>query len=240
MGLLFKAENKVDMSFLEIIFYTLMPFSQMLLRIFKLDGSMNRPYMLFPLFLIPPFSIIPVLFAKWGFFEKGQGGKPIDNYVLIPIFVKFLSIFLFAKSQTPFMKIIVILLGATLGNIMRTTIKRFCNDDNTNVTKVIASSFIGGSIEYSAAAYADVIMSFIPFIGVVFRLFESFGGSGIIAQLISLAIWSFGYVFMYAIVNIVNANKDDEKMCQPNITIFKVFMSVISIFMIIGKEHMDL
>jgi hypothetical protein len=76
------------------LFYALMtmlPFGQLWARIFWLDGSLDKLWLLFPVpFFAPPFSIIPALAMYFGFIKKGQGGPTYDKFMLIPIIFKFI------------------------------------------------------------------------------------------------------------------------------------------------------
>jgi hypothetical protein len=76
------------------LFYALMtmlPFGQLWARIFWLDGSLDKLWLLLPIpFFAPPFSIIPALAMYFGFIKKGQGGPTYDKFMLIPIIFKFI------------------------------------------------------------------------------------------------------------------------------------------------------
>jgi hypothetical protein len=76
------------------LFYALMtmiPFGQLWARIFWLDGSLDKLWLLLPIpFFAPPFSIIPALAMYFGFIKKGQGGPTYDRFMLIPIIFKFI------------------------------------------------------------------------------------------------------------------------------------------------------
>ena len=59
--------DKVNMNLLEMLMYGMIPgFGQLLMRVDKFGGSLDKPYLLFPLLLFPPFSFtsvrIPPLF----------------------------------------------------------------------------------------------------------------------------------------------------------------------------------
>lgn len=70
---------------------TMIPFGQLWARVFWLDGSLDKAWLLFPLpFFAPPFSIIPALAIYFGYINKGQGGPTYDKFMLIPIIFKFI------------------------------------------------------------------------------------------------------------------------------------------------------
>ena len=69
----------------------MIPFGQLWARVFWLDGSLDKAWLLFPLpFFAPPFSIIPALAIYFGYINKGQGGPTYDKFMLIPIIFKFI------------------------------------------------------------------------------------------------------------------------------------------------------
>ena len=70
---------------------TMIPFGQLWARVFWLDGSLDKAWLLFPLpFFAPPFSIIPALAIYFGYIKKGKGGPTYDKFILIPIIFKFI------------------------------------------------------------------------------------------------------------------------------------------------------
>lgn len=89
-GLSFSSGNSNGIS----LFYallTMIPFGQLWARVFWLDGSLDKAWLLFPLpFFAPPFSIIPALAIYFGFIKKGEGGPTYDKFMLIPIIFKFI------------------------------------------------------------------------------------------------------------------------------------------------------
>jgi hypothetical protein len=89
--------NTERISLIRAILISIIPFGQLWARTFWLDGSLDKIWLMFPFFLIFPFSIIPSLAMYFGFVKKGIGGKPYDNFMWIPIIFKFLLSFLIPK-----------------------------------------------------------------------------------------------------------------------------------------------
>lgn len=64
---------------------SLIPFGQLFARIFYLDGSLDKWWLLIPIFYSPPFSLAPMIMILLGLVKKGKGGKPYDSYIYIPM-----------------------------------------------------------------------------------------------------------------------------------------------------------
>ena len=50
-----------------VLIMGLIPLGQLWARIFNFNGSLDKWWLMFPLFLIPPFSFIPLILMKMGF-----------------------------------------------------------------------------------------------------------------------------------------------------------------------------
>ena len=56
-------------------------------RVFELDGSLDKKWLLFaPLFYLPPFSAVPAYYFHFRKIKKGSGKKPIDKWMYIIFF----------------------------------------------------------------------------------------------------------------------------------------------------------
>ena len=51
-------------SWLEGFIYIIIPFGQLAARVIRLNGSLDREWLMFPLFYIPPFSFLPIFLMK--------------------------------------------------------------------------------------------------------------------------------------------------------------------------------
>lgn len=235
---LFNKNDRIDLKWWEYIFYGLVPFNQVLLRAFKLDGSLDRSYMFFPLFLVPPFSFIPLLFAKFGFFQKGHGGKPLDIFVLAPIIVRFMLIFLFASYKTIpgiIYKVILTILSMMITNLFRVMYYRNCNDDDTKLGNLISISFFDSCMQYASGMGAEIAFLFIPFIGQIYELIEMIPIGGI-KYFMDEAIWSLGFAFMYLLLNMIDGKNEDDKGCQPRVKKGRIIFGILGLVFAVGKE----
>ena len=90
MGNLF-SKGDAEISWLETLVVALVPNGQLIVRAGStLRGSLDKWWLLFPLFMIPPFSIVIALLMKFfNIIKPGQGkGAAYDLYMLIPLAVK--------------------------------------------------------------------------------------------------------------------------------------------------------
>ena len=77
------------LTFIQVLILGLFPLGQLWARIFYFNGSLDKWWLMFPMFLIPPFSFVPLLLMKFGFVADGKGTNPLDYWMLLPIIAKF-------------------------------------------------------------------------------------------------------------------------------------------------------
>jgi hypothetical protein len=59
------------------------PLGQLFARALYLNGSLDKWWLLIPIFASPPFSIIALILLISGYVAQGQGANPLDYYLLI-------------------------------------------------------------------------------------------------------------------------------------------------------------
>lgn len=89
--------NPKDTEWWKIALIGLIPGAQLYARVEMLDGSLDHPWLLIPIFFIPPFSLIFAIMMKLGYINKGQGGKPYDWFMFIPVAIKFIIALILAS-----------------------------------------------------------------------------------------------------------------------------------------------
>jgi hypothetical protein len=203
--------KSIKLSLMELLLYTIIPGGQLFMRFFKLSGSLDKLSMLFPIFLIPPFSFPSIYFAKWGLYKEGKGGNPIDKYILIPVIVKFITLFLFNK-MSPLIGLIInvgiVMLSLILCNLIHLSKRKDCTEDKTNTMKSIHRSIIDSFIMYGGGMAAQILINFIPFIGELYELIEAIPIGGI-DKIVERGIWSLGSFLVYFLNNMFyNAEGD--------------------------------
>jgi len=219
--------DKVEMNLLEMGFYGIMPMGQLLMRVTKFNGSLDKWYLLFPLLLIPPFSFIPVIFAKLGFIKKIPGGSPLDIYVLIPIIFRFILI-LFIKQVAEigsFMLQVGLVFGALLAtNILRHYKSRNCNNLITGIKKGAFDSMF----EYAFGVMTTFLVMFIPFIGEILEFVLTIP-IPYITQIVESMIWGLGFAGGYMMVNMFDNNFENTKdYCAGKVSTTRMIVSGIA------------
>jgi len=204
----------LPITWLGVLFMILVPLGQLWARIFWLDGSLDKSWLLLPFFWIPPLSAVPAFAAYFNYIKPGSGGEPpYDWYMLIPIIAKLILGF-FASSLVENYGMIVsfllllLQLGLTsLPHILRTL--RGCKEKSFSFTAIhFLKAFIDGSIESGIADILPTILQFIPFVG---SFISILGMIPVIGDMTYELIWIIGYVASYVILNMVNQAVDFNK-----------------------------
>lgn len=197
----------MSMNLIELFLYGLMPMGQILMRILKFNGSLDKPYLLFPLLLIPPFSFIPAIFGYLGWIKPSKSTTPpIDIYVLIPIIARFIFIIFVNQiaNFSSFMLQVGVVFGALLiTNLIRQFTSRECKTTNL-FGKVIKGSF-DSMIQYAFGVMTTFLIMFIPFIGQILGLVMNLS-IPYISQIIESLIWGLGLAGGYLLVNMYDSN----------------------------------
>lgn len=198
---------------------SVLPFGSLFARIFLLDGSLDKIWLLFPIFLFPPFSIIPAALMYFGYLKKGKGGTPYDGFMLIPIISKFLlnlalpEFFkLFSNdveiSDTSISSFLIQLVIGMIPYIIRAN--KLCKDITLNS---YCKAFIDSTIANSVGELFPFIIKFVPFVGIVFRIVDWIP---YLNTQVENVLWTFGYFIGYIVINMINAD-DMHNYCNPQV-----------------------
>ncbi len=231
--------DKVDMSFLEMFLYGMIPgFGQLLMRINKFGGSLDKPYLLFPLLLFPPFSFIPVLIAKFGFLKKTDGEQVIDVYILIPIIFRFILIFIMAyisqnmSTLGGLMLQVGLLFAAVLvANLLHIFTEKRCKDIQGGFGNKLIKGISDSMIQYGTGALIILSATFIPFIGEILEGMRDIPIPilGDISSIIDGALWSIGLATGYLVMNMIDVNYSTaQEACTGKTGLVKIIISVIA------------
>lgn len=208
-SLLGESDAKNKLSLVGAIIATFIPLGQLWVRIFWLDGSLDKSWLLFPFFLIFPLSLIPTLLMYFGFVKKGIGGKPYDVFIWIPIISKFLltliiPVFLGLFNDDPsdrtiFLSsfIIQIIIGM-VPYLIRTY--NTCNKLSFNS---YGKAFVDSTISNGVGELLPFILGWLPFIGFALTLI---GMIPVIGEQIENVLWAISFFFGYVFVNMGNSN----------------------------------
>lgn len=227
--------DKVEMNILEMLMYGLIPgFGQLLMRVDKFGGSLDKPYLLFPLLLFPPFSFIPVLIARFGFLKKETGSNILDIYVLIPIILRFVLIFVMAQigSVGGFaLQAGLIFAGIFATNMIHVLTEERCKDTVGGFGGKLVKEMSDSMIEYAMGALLLFSTEFIPIIGEVLEGLRNipFPIVGNVSQVIDASIWSIGLVCGYMMMNMIDVNYySAEDACSGKIGAIRTIISIIA------------
>ena len=81
----------------------ILPFGDVITRIQKLNGSLDKLWTLIPIFQLPVFGFIPLMLMKQGIIRKGKlKSKPYDYYILFTLFIKLMVTMVASKFEEPY------------------------------------------------------------------------------------------------------------------------------------------
>jgi len=189
----------------------LVPFSQIYFRMTKLDGSLDKPWLFIPIFMVFPLSLVHTLYIHKEWLQKGQGGKPYDDWMYLPIVLHVLLNIFISLVQPPLE--ILIRFAVIFGAIMIPYfIRESKNCDNPSYANIMANTaFVMGLSQIIPSVFS--FLSFIPFIGLFFWILSFIQMIPIVGDTL---YWSIGYVLSYVILNSVNG-KDIAKYCGSGV-----------------------
>lgn len=196
---------------------SLIPMGQLYARVEKLDGSLDKEWSLFPLFMIPPFQFIPMTMINMGLLKKGKGGKPYDWYMIIPLIVKLLIGFsiAFALKIPNFVELGILFFAVLIPFIIRSLNHCGGFDFEALLNSAALTSYV-----IAITNIFTYVIGFIPLIGIAVTFVKLIPIWGM------FILWSFGYVPSYIVANMIDG-KDIVKKCYK--FKYKIFYVVIAI-----------
>ena len=196
------------------------PLGQLFMRFKYFNGSLDKLWLLlFPLFWIPPFSFIPVLWANFGWIHKIpiSSGSPLDIKVLLPIIAKLLlplivddnsTLGLFGQFVTT-MYILLTMFFITLWQRKDIINSLTCN---VNIISIVGRSLAEAMFQFACATLPAYILRLIPFQGL---LLDAILDAPVIGSIIKNGLWIGGYIFGYIFTNLYNMNFA-RNPCNPS------------------------
>jgi hypothetical protein len=133
-------------------------FGQLLARIYYLNNSSDKWWLMIPPLSVPPLSIIPTTMLASGIIHEGEGKSQLDWYILIPLLNLIVSPFLIGYlSSSEFINFIF---STTLG-FMTTYVAFYLRDINncTSYQWTMAKTIV----TIICVALTDYVFSYIPF-----------------------------------------------------------------------------
>ena len=201
-----------DLTILDYILYTLLPFGQIFARILNYNGSLDMWWMLLiPFFHMPIIGIIPLLLMKMLNLKDGNIKNSVfDKFLLLPIIIKWYSPFIIPLLLdirhnsleyiiTTF--VIQVLIG-TMANISRRNI--MCSGDLT--VNALGKAFMDATVSHNMGELFVFIFTQLSFFD---TLCDNENGKTIINSI----FWSIGFGITYLINNMYN-EYDPARYCS--------------------------
>ena len=81
----------MQLTWLKVLIFSMIPFADFILRVFYLNGTLDQFWTLFPLFQLPLFGFVPIIMMKLGLIKKGKiKESPFDYFVFLFYILRFL------------------------------------------------------------------------------------------------------------------------------------------------------
>ena len=203
MGSILGKSDGPKISMLQAIAVALVPiFGQLYSRIFSMDGSLDKWWLLIPVFYMPPFSFLPAFMMKTGRVKNGLGGKPYDWWLLVP-FLLYLLVYYLTEYQLDLSDIqgqllitVVLYFGLLAAFYLRE--EGMCEEknDEAKVSSRWINSTYNASLALGMAKVVPLVLGFLPVIGLVFTILDFIPGST-----------GLYLVTAYILINMWNARK---------------------------------
>jgi hypothetical protein len=216
---------------------SLIPLGQLYARVKIFNGSLDKWWLMFPLFLIPPLSFIPMLLMKFGFISDGKGTNPLDYWMYLPIIVKFTLGFLLpiiidedSETLTMVVSLVIQLISVMIANLAR----RYMNCQQNITVDSIGKATIDSTIALGMGEISSFVIPWLPFIGIFISLIELIP---VIGQFVDTILWSIGFLGAYVLINMFNQD-DLDKFCSTPFTgnLQDRIPFIISLIAIIGTR----
>lgn len=183
------------LTFLEGLMLLAWPLGQVYIRAFSFAGSLDKPWLLVPIFGMPPLSLVTLFIFWFGGISDGPGGEAIDWWITIPMVSYTLASILIRRGS--FLKFgvkkeLILCAICCISSMITFAVRDFIqcrkNGNSYNFFQsicdgIIATGFLYGfALVWAALAFVPVlgegieVINMIPVIGpCVAGLFELFG-----------------------------------------------------------------
>jgi hypothetical protein len=226
-----------ELSIIDYIIYTLLPFGQLFARIINFNGSLSLwGLLLFPPFYFPIVGILPLLIMQiFGMKDGNVKTSIVDKYLFLPIIIKFYSSYIqktlnlnnsIEYNITTF--ILQIIVGI-ISNIARRN--NMCTPPAT--FNSYFKAFMDATISHNMGEFIAFILPFIPIINNTCNNPDS--------SIQHSLFWSFGFGITYLINNMYNEYDVDRYCSLPFLGHGQdMFLFMGSIFILILTKYNSL
>jgi hypothetical protein len=215
----FNFDNTNKISWLQVLLFSFIPLGQLIVRIFYLNGSLDKLWLMFPILLMPPFSLIPLLLIKFGFVQDGKGSDPIDKIMLLPLIARIVTLIVLHRIgiNSPSVFILINLLINLFTIIIANLTRRYYNCEREGVTMdSVGKAVMDSTIAYAISEITPVILSFLPFIGVAYSILGLIIGLFTTNEYILDAVFSnIGFAVSYILINMFNQDNIGQFCSTP-------------------------
>lgn len=201
---------------------SIIPMGQLYARVEIMDGSINHAWTMFPLFMVPPFQFVPIIMMNLGIIKKGQGGKPYDWYMLIPMMVQiFLSMIkdkgvVINNTILFFVSYFAILIPFLIRSL------RYCQGFD------MEGLLNSGGLSIYVLAVVNIFQLILPFIPIIGGLANSL--KMMVPSVGSAMLWTLSYIPGYVLANMYSGS-DTKKYCMKfNYSIWTIVVSLAIAF----------
>lgn len=197
---------------------SLLPLGQLYARIEYYNGSLDHPWLMFPLFMMPPFQFVPIIMMNLGMIKKGKGGKPYDWWMAIPILIKFGLAYMAFKGTDIDQTVLfgILYCGILIPFLIRSY--GYCN--GVNIWGFLNCGALSAFVIMALNLFV-LILPFMPVIGAGVNVLES-----VLPVIGGAAIWSLGFIPGYVVSNMYTSDERDKFCSKFNYNIFAVVVSL--------------
>lgn len=214
--------GSTKLTWLQVLILGLVPLGQLWARIFNFNGSLDKWWMMFPLFLIPPFSFLPLLLMKFGFVADGKGSNPLDYWIILPIIAKFIIPFIMpfiidedSEMLTSIVSLMLQLLTIMTANLIRrfNNCKPSYSQDRITVDSIGKAS-IDSTIAFGIGEITAFIIPWLPYVSIFITVLEFIP---VLGDFVDSIFWTLGFAASYIIINMINQD-NIVKFCSTPFT----------------------
>lgn len=168
-----------NLTWIEVALLGLVPLGQIWTRLLRFEGSMDEKWMLNPIFLLPVFSWIPLIYLKLGI-TKLKPGKPngtnqLDKIVIFPLLVKLFLPFLMPFMVNPDNKMlsnIVSLIFQIFSLVIANLSRRYFNCGGLFTLDSIGKSLVDSVSIVSLSETLPYVVAFLPGVNTLSKLLD--------------------------------------------------------------------
>jgi len=205
------------LSWNQVLILGLVPLGQLYARVNIFNGSLDKWWLMFPLLLFPPLSFIPLIMMKFGLVKNGNGSKPVDNFMLIPIIAKLIIPFIlpFIINEDSSLLFTIVSFVLQLITVMTANLIRRKDNCKEITTDSVGKAGVDSIIAIAAGEITSFAIGFVPLIGIFISMLKNLP---VIGGIVDSLVWSVGFAGAYVLINMFNQDPNINKLCSSPFT----------------------